>query len=154
MMHRCSTWICCLAILLLASCTRTPDGLPAPKVGIADPKDKGPASPYCVLEQVTDQKFDEQMRLTIWDLRMHGVKKLTVQLLLAQDGKSTPMQASNHEWNQWPKERPAMTGKVFYIMRTEKGKRFPSLCVEIKSDSSTGFQGIALVNDAVVPLLD
>ena len=123
--------------------------------GVADPKDKGPrqASPYCILENVDDRKIDDEVRLTTWDLRVHGVKKLKVELLKIEQGKSTPVHMSEHEWDHWAKDRPEAFGKVIYVLRTEKGKLFPSLSVDLKSDRSVSGGGRGLVNDAVVPVL-
>jgi hypothetical protein len=107
------------------------DAIDAPKnEGEMQPVVNRPGSPYCMVEAPKVFKLDKDSALTTWDFRVHGIKKLTFQVLAIKDGKKVVPRVINYEWinTNWKKE-DERTASVAYWLRLEDGKLIPSLSV-------------------------
>jgi hypothetical protein len=125
----------------------TNDASAAPKSkGENQPVNRRPASPYCLVEGTKTFKLDDGIGLTLttWDIRAHGIKKLTFQILAIKDGKTVSPRIITYEWKntKWNKDDPDRTATVAYWLRLEDGKLIPWLDAEMQEFETSGAASI------------
>jgi hypothetical protein len=123
-----------LAVGFLSSCTQAPQAPDSKKVSVADPKEKGPVGPYCIIERARRHQMGGESQIRTWDLRAHGVKELTIRILAIENGKSTaePWRIK-HSWTdtKWTKDTPEWTDTLVLLVYRQKNKLFPALNTEM-----------------------
>jgi hypothetical protein len=109
---------------------------------------KGPVSPYCVMERFEQHDLNNRIRLKTWDLKAHGLKRLSVRLVEITSGKARTANDTTYQWDAWPKSAAACSGSILLLSRPDQGKVLYSLSVDLKN--SPGHLRSAMEGEAVV----
>lgn len=138
-----SSWSigCLLALGLGLGCgpaTPPPAAAPAPK-GPSKSEALAPAqgnSPTLSIVSTREHEVAPGSRLWVWELRGNGIKKLTVKLVKALNGKAETLSSTEYEWSDWDPSKNH-TGQIVYQLMEGKpfgspGKTLPFLGVTWK----------------------
>ena len=109
---------------------------------------QGPVSPFCVIQRFDQHDLNNRIKLKTWDLKAHGLKRLSVRLVEITNGKARTANDTTYEWGAWPRSAAEASGSILLLSRPDQGKVLYSLSVELKN--SPGHLRSAMQGEAVV----
>lgn len=114
-------FVVCLTALSAVSCGR--QSTPTNTVAVTPRVPPEPAVTYpCEIESTRTVKLGDGTELLIWELKMSGLKQLTVKLLIAMDGKVQTANEIEYKWEAWGADASAATGQL--VLLVQNGKAF------------------------------
>ncbi len=123
---------CCISSLFCLTVLVVSCGKPARPSGGSSTT----TMPTCEIEAIREFELDSGTTMRMWNLKATGLKKLTIRLIVAIDGKAQISSEIEYKWEHWEPTIPAATGQIVLVIEDGKAfgakeKRLPLLGLDI-----------------------